>query len=103
MEGGRLCIGLKAALAILAPLLFATSTWASDVRVLYSFGNGNDGTLPYVTLISDAAGNLYPTTYIGGMYGVGTAFKLSPNESGAWTEQVLHHFGNGADGLRNQL
>ncbi len=72
--------------------------------VLYRFrglpitGNG-DGVSPQ-TLVRDAAGNLYGTTYAGGTnaplcqpYGCGTVFKL--NASGG--ETILHRF-KGPDG-----
>jgi len=66
--------------------------------VLYNFsagggyGNGN------YSLFMDAAGNLYGTMLGGGAYGEGMVFELSPSEGGAWTETVLHSFGNGSDG-----
>ncbi|MGA2905131.1 MAG: choice-of-anchor tandem repeat GloVer-containing protein [Candidatus Korobacteraceae bacterium] len=65
--------------------------------VLHNFGNGTDGALPAAGLIFDAAGNLYGTTEVGGFYGDGTVFELTPNGSGGWTEQVLFSF-NLADG-----
>jgi uncharacterized repeat protein (TIGR03803 family) len=43
-------------------------------------------------VILDNAGNLYGTTDGGGDSGVGTAFKLTPNSDGTWTERVLHSF-----------
>ncbi|MGA7459437.1 MAG: choice-of-anchor tandem repeat GloVer-containing protein [Candidatus Korobacteraceae bacterium] len=61
-------------------------------QVLHSFGNGADGLTLYSGLISDAAGNLYGTTYYGGTYGYGTAFELTPAAGGGWTEGVLHNF-----------
>jgi uncharacterized repeat protein (TIGR03803 family) len=77
----------------------AGGTWTE--KVLYSFGNGAmDADAPQAGLIFDAAGNLYGTTEYGGTYYYGTVFELSPNGSGGWTEQVLHSFGNGADGAR---
>jgi uncharacterized repeat protein (TIGR03803 family) len=39
-------------------------------------------------------GNLYGTTNVGGAYGFGTVFKLTPSG----TEEVLWSFGNGMDG-----
>jgi uncharacterized repeat protein (TIGR03803 family) len=66
--------------------------------ILYSFGNGTDGAIPYAGLIFDAAGNLYGTTFGGGPYGgAGTVFELTPTAGGGWTETVLHSF-NGGDG-----
>ena len=46
MRAKKRFIGLRAAVAILTLGLFATSTWASDERVLHSFGNGTDGVEP---------------------------------------------------------
>jgi uncharacterized repeat protein (TIGR03803 family) len=46
--------------------------------VLYSFTGGSDGASPYAGLILDASGNLYGTTPIGGAYGYGVVFKLTP-------------------------
>jgi uncharacterized repeat protein (TIGR02543 family) len=66
--------------------------------VLYNFGSGADGQNPYGGLIFDTAGNLYGTTVNGGTYGHGTAFELSPNGAGGWTETVAYNFGNGMDG-----
>ena len=73
--------------------------------VLHSFGNGTDGARPYAGLIFDASGNLYGTTYYGGIHiacfgdygGCGTVFELSPRDGGGWTETVLHSFGNPAN------
>ena len=69
-------------------------------KVLRSFNaSGGDGYEPYAGLILDAAGNLYGTTYYGGIHDFGTAFELSPREGGGWTEKVLHSFNNnGSDG-----
>jgi uncharacterized repeat protein (TIGR03803 family) len=53
----------------------------------------------------DGAGNLYGTTFEGGIHqtcsqntSCGTVFELSPREGGGWTERVLHSFGEGFDG-----
>jgi uncharacterized repeat protein (TIGR03803 family) len=71
-------------------------------KILLNF-NGTDGGNPFNSLIFDAAGNLYGTTAYGGVYssfsvGGGTAFELTPNANGRWTETVLHNFGGTADG-----
>ncbi|MGB8888001.1 MAG: choice-of-anchor tandem repeat GloVer-containing protein [Candidatus Korobacteraceae bacterium] len=69
-------------------------------KVLHRFGRGTDGSNPLAGLTFDAAGNLYGTTFSGGVYNDGTVFELSPNENGGWTDRVLHNFDlNGTDGL----
>jgi uncharacterized repeat protein (TIGR03803 family) len=68
-------------------------------KILHNFNlNGSDGTNPLCSLIFDGAGNLYGTTWQGGVYGEGTAFRLSPQPGGGWTESVLHAFGEGTGG-----
>jgi uncharacterized repeat protein (TIGR03803 family) len=66
-------------------------------KLIYSFHESNDGTLPYSALILDAAGNLYGTTRESTSGMQGTVFELSPTSSGPWTEQILHSF-TGSDG-----
>jgi uncharacterized repeat protein (TIGR03803 family) len=61
-------------------------------KVLHNFGKGTDGVSPYAGLTFDASGNLYGTTTLGGAYGWGTVFELTPNADGSWTEKVLHSF-----------
>jgi uncharacterized repeat protein (TIGR03803 family) len=46
-------------------------------KVLWSF-NGTDGETPVGGLILDSAGNIYGTTYSGGLYGWGVAFEVTP-------------------------
>jgi uncharacterized repeat protein (TIGR03803 family) len=65
---------------------------------LHSFGGSGDGVQPTGSLVEDASGNLYGTTYSGGAYGLGTAYEVSPAGS-SWTEMVLHSFpGEANDG-----
>jgi uncharacterized repeat protein (TIGR03803 family) len=61
---------------------------------LYSFSGGADGGSPWGGVIMDSAGNLYGTTYVGGTYGNGTVFRITP----AGAESVIHSFTGGADG-----
>jgi uncharacterized repeat protein (TIGR03803 family) len=61
--------------------------------VLWSFGNGIDGS-GAVGLIRGKRGTLYGTTIQGGTYGLGTVFQVTPSGS----ETVLWNFGNGTDG-----
>jgi uncharacterized repeat protein (TIGR03803 family) len=68
--------------------------------VLYAFQGGNDGAVPYASLIADEKGALYGTTaFGGGSFGNGTVFKLTPSEKG-YTERVLYAFRGGGDGAR---
>ncbi len=76
--------------------------------VLHTFtglSGGGDGAAPYATVVEDAGGNLYGTTYYGGdgssactsngQQGCGTVFKLDPSGH----ETVLYRFtGTNGDG-----
>jgi len=66
----------------------ASGGWTETI--LYSFPSM---TYPYSSLIFDAAGNLYGTTYQGGAHGGGSAFELSPAAGGGWTETTIYSFG----------
>ena len=69
--------------------------------VLHIFlGTGSDGVFPYDSLVLDAAGNLYRTTFEGGIHGYGTVFELTPGRGRDWSERVLQNsFGkNDSDG-----
>jgi len=78
-------------------------------KVLYSFVPGNTGYVsgPIGAVVFDAAGNLFGTTYGGGLgsddcdpteASCGRVFELSPGAHGKWTEKTLHPFGGLPDG-----
>jgi uncharacterized repeat protein (TIGR03803 family) len=74
---------------------------ASTETVLWSFGEGPDGSLPFGTPVMDKSGALYGTTY--GSYSsaqYGTVFKLVPATSAGGTSSLttLYTFTGGADG-----
>jgi uncharacterized repeat protein (TIGR03803 family) len=69
--------------------------------ILYNFQGSNDGNQPVnMSLPNPVTGVLYGVTFIGGAYGAGTVFALTPPAQGqtSWTESVLHTFTGGSDG-----
>jgi len=66
-------------------------------NTLYGFQGGGYYPGSWGKLLMDTAGNLYGTTYGDGLYGAGSAFKLTPS-NGAWTYTSLHDFTGGSDG-----
>jgi uncharacterized repeat protein (TIGR03803 family) len=87
---------LVAAVAILL-FTFSALALAQAESLVHSFISLPHGAVPQSTLVADAAGNLYGTTYYGGSYNSGTVFKLAMGSNGSWRETVLHSFG-GSDG-----
>jgi uncharacterized repeat protein (TIGR03803 family) len=71
----------------------SSGSWTEKVLYNFSYQSLN-GDNPYGSLVFDAAGNLYGTTFYGGAKNVGVVFELTPATSGEWTEQVLHSFNN---------
>jgi uncharacterized repeat protein (TIGR03803 family) len=74
------------------PTTGAGSLWET---VIYSFTGGSDGGFPSYagTLTLDSGGSLYGTTEVGGSYGFGTVYKLTPPTAGTvWSLSVLHNF-----------
>jgi uncharacterized repeat protein (TIGR03803 family) len=79
------------------------NTWTETTP--YGFGGGTDAGTPLSSVIFDSAGNMYGTTYYGGIMGgcngdgCGTVYQLTPGPNDTWTESVLHRFSNtGGDG-----
>lgn len=83
----------------LTPPAQGSTNWIHTV--LYSFQGGTDGNAASGQLLLDSAtGVLYGDTFIGGAYGAGTVFALTPPAQGQtnWTETLLHTFTGGSDG-----
>jgi uncharacterized repeat protein (TIGR03803 family) len=77
---------------------------AQQVIAVHNFGHNIgaliDGARPYASVVFDATGNLYGTTFHAGAYHAGTVYELSPQPGGGWTEKVLHSFQiNRSDGM----
>ena len=62
--------------------------------VLYNFAGGTDGSRPESSLLRDATGNLYGTTFSGGVSNAGTVFKVTAKGK----ETVLYSFAGTTDG-----
>ncbi len=90
-------LGLVVAAIAVAMLLLlgGTQAQAQTFQVLHNFTNGGDGGFPYAGLTLDRGGNLYGTTFQGGL-GYGTVYKLSRAGSG-WRLSTLYMF-HGFDG-----
>src|SRR5258705_5510384 len=81
-----------------AVAILASAAWATKVpQVIYSLAGDDDGEYTDTDLVIDSAGNLYGTSVLGGDFGGGTVFQLSPSGNG-WTHTVLYSFTGGADG-----
>jgi uncharacterized repeat protein (TIGR03803 family) len=91
-------IFVAAAAFSLALLQSGASLASGSYSLAYRFSGGNDGGNAATSLAFDAAGNAYGTAVIGGLYGCGVVFKLSPTSPTTWQESVLYNFTCGADG-----
>src|SRR5580692_9600158 len=93
---------LRALLAVsVGAAAFANATaksYATSETVLYSFNGSVDGKLPCGALAVGPDHNFYGTCSLGGAYGSGTLFKITP--AGAFT--LLYTFTGGNDGADPQ-
>jgi len=73
--------------------------WTYQEIFTFTYGGSyaQYGAYPYGALTMDAAGNLYGTTFEGGVYGDGAVFELS-NTSHGWKESLLYNFTGGDNG-----
>src|SRR6478672_10341109 len=93
---GQWVLNSRMAFSILLLLALVTTqpVQAKSFSVLYAFQGGTDAANPMASLIQDAAGNFYGTTYDGGDSNLGAVFMLDP----AGNETVLYSFTSGTDG-----
>jgi uncharacterized repeat protein (TIGR03803 family) len=95
-------IGTLAIIAV--ALVLGTGAQAQvKFKTLHKF-TGKNGMYPDGNLIFDAAGNLYGTTFSGGVYNsnclngsCGTVFQLTPNANGTWSEHIVYRFYSNPD------
>ncbi len=97
LGGGGSCTYGCGTIFELSPPATQGGSWTKTT--LYTFQGGmTDGSYPEGTLVFDAKGNLYGTSFFGGGpncggYGCGTVFELSPSKTGGgWSETALHVF-----------
>lgn len=81
----------------LSPPSAGETAWT--FKALYVFGSpiSTDSRYPQGSLTLHGSGILYGTA-LGGQYGVGTVFQLTPPSvaGGTWTENILYNFGSSA-------
>lgn len=65
---------------------------------IYAFRGAPDAASPYGGLIADSRGDLFGTTYYGGVNGLGAVFELKVKGQGRYSERVLYSFHGGPDG-----
>jgi uncharacterized repeat protein (TIGR03803 family) len=87
---------ITALAATAAFVLSVASAAAVTTDVILSFEE-DEGEYADTDLETDSAGNIYGTTVLGGDFGSGTVFQLSPTPNG-WVHTVLYSFTGGADG-----
>ena len=98
--GGRNCgVGCGTVFRLRPPVTICKSTlcpWTENV--LYEFSGSSDGANPgYGQLTFDQAGNIYGTTFFGGVNAQGVVYELSAS-GGGWTERAIHTFSGSSDG-----
>ena len=84
-----------ATLLFVLAISLSTAT-AATTTVIFSCEE-DEGEYADTDLETDNAGNIYGTTVLGGDFGSGTVFQLSPTPNG-WVHTVLYSFTGGADG-----
>jgi uncharacterized repeat protein (TIGR03803 family) len=86
----------KAATLLFVLAMSLTAATATTTNVIFSCEE-DEGEYADTDLETDSVGNIYGTTVLGGDFGGGTVFQLSPTPNG-WVHTVLYSFTGGADG-----
>jgi len=98
MNRKRISVTIRFLMVLCTAILLSLSAAGQIIkeRILHNFGAGSDGLYPFSTMIWDAQGNLYGTTWEGGTGpcngGCGIVYELTPGDSDQWTETVLYNF-----------
>ncbi len=81
-------------------IVFRYNVSTGNYKVLYNFcgstnfhGFCSDGDDPDGKLVIDTSGNLYGTTFLGGLFNGGQVYELvKPSSGGSWTFSLIHGF-----------
>lgn len=93
--GGNLYGGANFGGAYNQGTIFEIDPKTGTETTLYSFTGSADGSVPDCTLVADATGDLYGTTFEGGANSSGTVFRFAPSTR---TLTTLYAFEGGTDG-----
>ena len=91
-----ICFRLRIVVATSVFALSLVIARAAATDVIFSFDE-DEGEYADTDLETDSAGNIYGTTVLGGQFGGGTVFRVSPTATGS-EHTVLYSFTGGADG-----
>src|SRR5215217_6177291 len=69
-----------------------------DFQVIHTFSGGNDGATGSAGRMLLSRGRLYGAATVGGMYGSGVVFELTPTAVGEWDFRTLYSFRGQPDG-----
>src|SRR5215510_8572712 len=89
-------IRIKNAASVFVIAFSLATAAATTTDVIFSFEE-DEGEYADTDLETDNAGNIYGTTVLGGDFGGGTVFQLSPTPNGS-EQAVLYSFTGGVDG-----
>src|ERR1700685_4525014 len=78
-----ICLSISIFQALVRATPVAAQEQQQQEKVLYNFFNVGDAVNPVAGVISDAAGNLYGTSFYGGAYGNGMVYLLTPGAGGS--------------------
>ena len=76
----------------LSPPIAGTRTWTETILYSFKSSGSGDAAFPSGELVSDANGNLYGATLLGGVNNLGAVFQLSPPavQGDPWTETIIY-------------
>jgi uncharacterized repeat protein (TIGR03803 family) len=94
---GTAASGGVGGLGTIFELTHTSTSWTNTVLHNFQTVDGENAGTSAGGVIFDAAGNLYGTTEVGGLYSFGTVFEMTPTSTG-WTEKVIYNFKGGTDG-----